>query len=278
MTPATCPGCSSSTASTKRRDTQARLRAAVASLGDSGRDTLLDLLGDDGLQRSAGAMLVELGEDLFERVEAQLAADDEVRRRGALHAVYLYWRYRELPAAHALLVRTEEGGFGPDLAPAAAAMREKVAEVLALRHAEIDRQLDRIKASLQREMADGGSTVSKIFSTVHHARMEARLTITGMRWAAVRHLIAVSPECGEAAIGSLLSLAMQELHGDIVPIIEESLDRGDRRLRNRMLTTLVCLRRAEVDGAEEALVRDGAEITDKLDRTAARIYTRWVRE
>jgi hypothetical protein len=264
--------------STKRRDVQARLRAAVASLGDTGRDALLGLLGDDDLQRSAGGMLVELGEDHFGLVEALLSADDNVCRRGAWHTVYLYARYRELPAAHALLVRAEAGEFGEDLAPAAAAMREKVAEVLDLRHAEIDRQLDRIKASLQREMADGGSTVSKIFSTVHHARMEARLTITGMRWAAVRHLIAVSPDYGEAAIGSLLSLAMQELHGGIVPIIEEYLDETDRRLRRRMLTTLVCMRRAKVEGAAEALERDGAEITDKLDRTAARIYTRWVRE
>ena len=272
------PGLLDAYRSTKRRDTKARIRAAVASLGDPGRARLLELLADDHYRQSAGGMLVELGEDGFGDVVEMLDAPDGARRRGALHTVYLYARYRDLPAALLTLERAANGDCGAELATPAARMREKVAEVVALRNAEIDKQLDRIKASLAREVADGGSTVSKIFSTVHHARMEARLTITSLRWAAVRHLIAVSPEYGEAAVGSLLSLGMEELRGGIVPIIEGYLHDGDRRRRNRMLTVLICLRRANVEGAAEALERDGAAIMDRLDRSAALIYTRWVRE
>ena len=272
------PGLLDAYRSTRRRDTKARLRAAVASLGETGRARLLDLLADEQYQQSAGGMLVELGEDHFDDVIGLLVATNDARRRGALNAVYLYARYRDLPAAHSTLEHAAGGEYGPDLAQPAKRMGERVEELAAIRDAEIDKQLERIKASLSRELADGGSTVSKIFSTVHHARMEARLTITGMRWAAVRHLIAVCPQYGEAAIGSLLSLGMEELHGGIVPIIESYLDDGDTKRRTRLLTTLVCLRRANVDGAAEALERTGAPVSDKLDRSAARIYTRWVRE
>ncbi len=272
------PGLLDAYRSTRRRDTKARIRAAVAALGDPGRARLLELLADDRYRQSAGGMLVELGEDGFDDVVEMLVSSDDVRRHGALHAVYLYARYRDLPAALLTLERAADGETGADLTAPATRMHEKVAEVAALRNAEIDKQLDRIKASLAREMADGGSTVSKIFSTVHHARMEARLTITSLRWSAVRHLIAVSPEYGEAAIGSLLSLGMEELRGGIVPIVETYLHDGDRRRRNRMLTLLLCLRRAKVEGAAEALERDGFTVPDTWDRSAAQLYTRWVRE
>ena len=272
------PGLLDAYRSTKRRDTRARLRAAVASLGDDGQARLLRLLGDEHYQRSAGGMLVELGEERFPDVVALLASPDRVVREGALHTVYLYARYRDLPAASTTLERAADGEYGAELAAPARLMGDKVVELAAIRDAEIDKQLERIKASLEREVADGGSTVSKILSTVHHARMEARLTITALRWAAVRHLIAVSPDYGEAAVGSLLSLGMEELHGGLVPIIEEYLHDGDRRRRTRMLTVLVCLRRANVEGAAEALERDEAIIDDRLDRRAALIYTRWVRE
>jgi len=99
-----------------------------------------------------------------------------------------------------------------------------------------------------------------------------------MRFACVRHVIEVAPQFGEAAVLVLLSLGMQELRGDIVPIIEESLRTDDQRRRSLLLTTLICLQRARIPGAAEALERDGAEITGPMDRRAARIYTSLVKE
>src|SRR5659263_751531 len=44
---------------TKRRDKRRATRVAVEALGDGGRTALMDLLGDEHWQRSAGAVLVE---------------------------------------------------------------------------------------------------------------------------------------------------------------------------------------------------------------------------
>jgi len=91
-------------------------------------------------------------------------------------------------------------------------------------------------------------------------------------------VIAVAPEFGEAAIGVLLALGLTELGGGVVPPIAESLRSGDRRRRSLMLTTLICLRHAQIPGAAEALERDGVAITETMDRRAANVYRRWVRE
>jgi hypothetical protein len=263
---------------TRRRDLRAAICAAVASLGDDGRARLLDLLGEESWQSSAGGMLVELDEDVFAEVRSQLDSPEETRRRGALHAVYLYARYRDLPAAHELLGRVAAGDAHAGLGEPAGRMREKVARLAAVRNAEIDRQLERITASLDREQRDGESTVSRMFSAVHRGRMEARITITAMRFAAVRHLIAVVPDYGEAAVGTLLALGIDELHGGVVPMIAGSLRDGDVRRRTFLLMTLVCMRRANVPGARQALEADGAAISEGLERQAAAIYRRWVRE
>ena len=79
-------------------------------------------------------------------------------------------------------------------------------------------------------------------------------------------------------MGAFLALALDELRGGVVPLIEESLRSEDRHTRDVLLTTLICLRRASVPGAAEALERDGVEITGAMDRRAARFYTTWVRE
>lgn len=261
---------------TKRRDKRRATRVAVEALGDGGRTALMDLLGDEHWQRSAGAVLVELGEETFPAIATQLESDEELRRRGALHAVYLYARYRDLPAAHELLRAVAAGEEAPDLAEPATRMAERVEQLGRLRNEEIDRQLARMKASTERD--DGGSTFMRMYSRVHRERMEARLSINSMRFAGVRHVIEVAPQFGGVAVAALLSLGMEELRGDVVPIIEESLRSDDRRRRSLLLSALICLRRARVPGAAEALERDGVDITLEMDRRAARIYTRWVRE
>jgi hypothetical protein len=264
--------------STKRWNTRQAIRQAVSSLGQAAEVTMLDLLGDERWQRRAGAMLVDVTEDAFPAVVGQLGADDQLRREGALHTVYLYARYRDLPAARELLRAAAAGEEAPDLAGPAAQMAARVEQLRASRNEEIDGQLARIQASIDREKVDGGSIIIRMYSRVHRERMEARLTLVGMRFAGVRHIIEVAPQFGEAAVVALLSLGIQELRGDIVPIIEESLGCDDQRRRSLLLTTLICLQRARIPGAADALERDGVEITGPMDRKAARIYTKLVKE
>ena len=239
---------------------------------------MLDLLGDERWQRSAGAVLVDVTEDAFPAVEEQLGSDDELRRRARCTLSISTRGTAICPPPTSCCARWRPAKMASDLAEPAALMADKVEQMGRLRNEEIDRQLARIKASIEREKLDGGNTVSRMFSTVHRARMEARQTVTGMRYAGVRHVIDVAPEFGETAVGVLLALGLEELRGDVVPIIEESLRSGDRRRRDLLLTTLICLSRARVPGAAEALERDGVEITVAMDRRAARIYTKWVRE
>jgi hypothetical protein len=265
-------------AATKRRDTRRSVLVALARVGDEGRDALLDLLGDEERQRNAGAVMVELGEEAFPRVAQQLASDDEVRRRGALHAVYLYARYRDLPGARELLRTVSGDAERPDLAEPAGRMAERVELLRQTRNAEIDRHLAKIKTSVERDRADSGSAVMRMYAKVHSGRLESRAAISAMRYAGVRHVIDVAPEYGEAAVGVLLACALEELGGGVVPMIEESLRTPDRRKRGLLLTTLICLRRARVHGAAEALERDGVEITERMDRRAADVYGRWIRE
>jgi hypothetical protein len=264
--------------STKRRDRRRAILAALAKLGDNSRTTLLHLLGDGRWQRGAGAVLVELGEETFLAVAEQLESDEGTRRRGALHTVYLYARYRDLPAAHELLRAVAAGKGAPDLAEPADRMSDTVERLTRARNEKIDENLERIRASVDREKIDRGGVVSRMYSTVHSRRMEARAAIVGLRHAGVRHVIAVAPEFGEAAVGVLLALGLTELGGGVVPPIAESLRSGDRRRRGLLLTTLICLRHARVPGAAEALERDGATITEAMDRRAATLYKRWVRE
>lgn len=263
---------------TKRRDRRRAILAALAELGDGGRSTLLDLLGDEHSLRGAGAVLVELGEETFPAVAEQLESDEGTRRRGALHTVYLYARYRDLPAAHELLRAVAAGGGAPDLTEPAAGMSDTVERLTRARNEEIDENLEHIRASVDREKIDRGGVVSRMYSTVHSRRMEARAAIVGLRYAGVRHVIAAAPEFGEAAVGVLLALGLTELGGGVVPLIAESLRSGDRRRRSLLLTALICLRHARVPGAGEALERDGATITEAMDRRAATVYKRWVRE
>jgi hypothetical protein len=265
-------------AGTKRRDKRRASLAALVGLGAVGRDAVVALLGDEERQRDAGAVLVELGEETFSDLAAQLGSDEEVRRRGVLHTVYLYARYRDLPAAHEVLRAVATDGRYPDLAEPAARMADSVETLTRLRNEEIDRLLAKIKASIQREQADRGSTVMRMYASVHSGRIEARARIAAMRYAGVRHMIAVAPEYGEAIVGPLLALGLEEIRGGLVPIIEESLGTRVKRTRSLLLTTLICLRRARVPGAAEALERRGVTVTEAMDRRAALIYKRWVRE
>ena len=157
-------------------------------------------------------------------------------------------------------------------------MSDTVERLTRARNEKIDENLERIRASVDRERIDRGGVVSRMYSTVHSRRMEARAAIVGLRYAGVRHVIAVAPEFGEAAVGVLLALGLTELGGGVVPPIAESLRSGDRRRRGLLLTTLICLRHARVSGAAEALERDGVTITEAMDRRAATVYKRWVRE
>jgi hypothetical protein len=263
---------------TKRRDRRRAILAALAALGTDGRNAVLALLGDEDRQRDAGAVLVELGEDTFPDVAEQLGSDDEVRRRGALHAVYLYARYRDLPAAHELLRTVATDGSHPDLTKPAARMADSVQTLTRIRNEEIDRLLAKIKASIERDQADRGSTVLRMYASIHSGRIEARAKIASMRYAGVRHMIAVAPEYGEAVVGPLLALGLEEIGGGVVPILDEALGTDVRRTRSVLLTTLICLRRACVPGAAEALERHGVTVTEQMDRRAAFVYKRWVRE
>jgi len=261
---------------TRRRDIRAAVVQALVRV-EAG-PTLLDMLADEQLQRSAGAALVELGEESFPAIAAQLESDDERRRKGALHTVYLYARYRDMPAAQELLQAVAAGSGAPDLAEPASLMAAKVETIKPARNEEIDRHLERIRASIERDQIDGGSTVMRMYSTVHSGRMESLKCIMGLRYAAARHVIAVSPDVGEPAVGALLGLGIEELRGGVVPLIAEGLHTGDHRRRNYMLLTLICLRRARVPGAAEALERDGVTVTESMDRRAAHIYKKWVRD
>lgn len=265
-------------AGTKRRDRRRAILAALDALGAGGRDSILALLGDEERQRDAGAVLVELGEESFSDLAGQLGSDDDVRRRGALHAVYLYARYRDLPAAHELLRAVATDGSYPDLAEPAARMADSVETLTRLRNEEIDRLLAKIKASIQRDQVDRGSTVMRMYASIHSGRIEARAKIAALRYAGVRHMIAVAPEYGEAIVGPILALGLEEIRGGVVPIIEESLGTPVKRTRSLLLTTLICLRRARVPGAAEALERSGVAITESMDRRASLVYKRWVRE
>jgi len=51
--------------STKQWNKRRMIRGAVSSLGEDAQTTMLDLLGDERWQRSAGAMLVDVTEDAF---------------------------------------------------------------------------------------------------------------------------------------------------------------------------------------------------------------------
>lgn len=265
-------------ADAKRRDLRRPILAALAALGEDSRAALLGLLGDDGLQRKAGAVLVELGEDSFPEVAGQLDAEDGVRRRGALYAVYLYARYRDLPAAHELLRTLAADTSRPDLAEPAAEMSAQVERLTRTRNDEIDKQLARIRESLTRMQLDRGSTIMRMYSTVHSGRTEARAKISAMRYAGVRHVISMGPEYGEAIVGPLLALGLEEIGGGVVPLIEQALPKTDKRTRGLLVATLVCLRRARVSGAAEALERGDITVTEATDRRAAMIYSKWVRE
>jgi hypothetical protein len=265
-------------AAAKRRDLRRPVLGALVALGDEGRATLLGLLGDEDLQRKAGAVLVELGEDSFSEVAAQLDSDDAVRRRGALYTVYLYARYRDLPAAHDLLRTVAADTSRADLAGPATEMSAQVERLTSTRNDEIDRQLARISASLTRMQQDRGSTIMRMYSTVHSGRTEARAKISAMRYAGVRHVISKTSEYGEAVVGPLLALALEELGGGIVPLIEEALPTADKRTRGMLIATLICLRRARIPGAADALERSGVPVTEAMDRRAASIYAKWVRE
>lgn len=261
-----------------RRSGRRPVLAALAAQGDEAQASLLGMLGDEHLQRKAGAVLVELGEGCFAEVAAQLDADDALRRRGALHAVYLYARYRDLPAAHELLRDVAADPSRGDLAGPAARMSEHVEQLTRTRNDEIDQQLSRIRASLTRMQLDRGSTIMRMYSSVHSGRTEARAKISAMRYAGVRHVISVAPEYGEAIVGPLLALALEELGGGIVPLLEEALSTADKRTRSLLVVTLICLRRARIPGADDALERNGVTVSEAMDRRAATIYAKWVRE
>jgi len=265
-------------AGTKRRDRRRAIIQALSEMGEAAEHALLDMLGDQQLQREAAAVLVELGEGNFPVVATQLRDHDEARRRGALLAVYYYARYRDLPAAHELLAAVAAGDGTADLAEPAAAMSQRVERLTAARNEEIDRQLGRIKASLERDNMDRGNIAFRMYSPIHSGRMEALKALVALRYAGARHVIAVAPEAGEASMGVLLGLGLDELGGGVVPLIAEELRTGDRRTRGFMLTTLLCLRRARVPGAAEALEQDGVKITESMDRRAAMFYRQWVRE
>jgi hypothetical protein len=250
---------------------------ALVALGETGRDRLLDLLGDEQWQDRAGGALVELGEDVFPVVAALLDSDDELRRRGALQTVYLYARYRDLPAAHELLRAVAASPEHADLADAAARMSAKVDQLAELRNAEIDRSLDRIGMSMDRDKRDRGSVALRMYLKVHHSRMEAVRALVGMRYAALRHVVAAAPQVGDAAVAAILALSINELGGGVVPAVAEGLQ-ADRRTRGLMIAALLCLRRARIPGAAEALDEAGIKVTESMDRRAAHLYRQWVRE
>jgi hypothetical protein len=254
---------------------QAAIRA-LKSMGDGVPAALLDMLGDEGRQRLAAAAIVELGEQDLSRVEGMLDSPDAVRRRGALQTMYFFARYRGVPAAYKALREVSQSPS--DLAQSAAAMLGKAEAAAKARNAEIDRQLAKIARAQEHEETYAQNPVMRIYASKRGDQFVALQQIVDMRYAGLRRLIEIAPEAGDPAIVALLALALHQAGGEVVPPVAEALRNGDRKTKSTMLRTLLCLRRAGIAGAAQALEESGITPSEAADRRAAALYTKWIRE
>jgi hypothetical protein len=259
----------------KPRDRQIVVKA-LKSLEDKVQAAAFEMLGDEASQRTAAAALVELGEGDVEQVQALLGADDPVLRRGALQTLYFYARYRGVPTAYESLRKESESSS--ELAGSALSMLERAEAAAKARNKEIDRQLAEIARAQEHEDKYARSMVLRIYASKRGDQFTALQKIVNMRFAGLRRLIEVAPEVGDPAVVALLALALHQIDGDVVPPVAEALRHGDKRTKTIMLRTLLCLRRAGIAGAAQALEESGVRPTETADRRAAEVYKKWVRE
>lgn len=263
--------------STKRRDTRQATIAALQSLGEPARQTVLAALDDEELQRTAAATLVEIGTESLADATALLSDEDDGRRAGALYAVYYYARYRDDPAAFDILRRTAARAGSTDVTEAAAGMLQRAETLKAERDRHIDALLEKIALHLQEEAAQPQTTIVRMYSTRRRDRVNAMNELLSMRYACLPRVLERAGEFGDTAVAALLGLALNEIRGGVVPPISGALRTGDKRAKSVFMRTLLCLRHAGVPGADEAIDESGIRVTEGLDRQAAKVYKEWVK-
>ncbi|GEM_PF-2957834 len=262
---------------TKRRDTREATITALRAMGEPARQTVLEVLADEELQRTAAATLVETSETSYDDVAALLASDDPVRRAGALYAVYYYARYRDMPVALALLQATAAEAQPDDFAAAARGMVEKVRQVGEERTRHIDELLAKISLLLQEESLQPKNTAAKMFSGKRRDRVDAMNSLVAMRYAALHRVLDRAGEFGDTAAAALVGLALNQIGSEVIPPIQHALADADKRAKSVLMKALLCLRQARVDGAAEAIDASGIRITESLDRGAAKVYYTWIK-
>ncbi|MBM3146515.1 MAG: hypothetical protein FJ000_01320 [Actinobacteria bacterium] len=262
---------------TKRRDTRGATITALRAMGEPARQTLLETLADEELQRTAAATLVEISAASFDDVTALLESGDPVRRAGALYTAYYYARYRDMPAALALLQTTAAGAEHDDVAAAARAMVEKVEQVDEERTRHIDELLAKISLLLQEESLQPKTTAAKMFSAKRRDRVDAMNSLVAMRYPALHRVLERAGEFGDTAVAALVGLALNEIGSEVIPPIQEALPTADKPAKGVLMKALLCLRQARVDGAAEAVDASGIRITESLDRGAAKVYFTWIK-
>lgn len=262
---------------TKRRDTSETIIKGLNHLGEPARLTVLDILGGEELQRTAGAVLTEMGTESFDDVKAMLDDEDAVRRAGALYTVYYYARYRDLPEALALLKETAAREEPADLAQAAAGMVERVELLRKERDTQIEELLTKTALLVQEESTQPDNVLMKMYSSKRRQRVDTMMQIVNLRYTAVRPIIDRAGEYGDTAVAALLGLALNQIGpGAIAPIVQ-ALPDADKRKRSVLMRALLCMQHAGIPGAREAVEDSGINVTTGLDRAAARVYKMWVK-
>jgi len=264
-------------ASTKRRDTRDTIIKGLDHLGEPARETLLDVLGGEELQRTAGAVLVEMGTASFADVAAMLDDEDATRRAGALYTVYYYARYRDLPEAFDLLRQTSARDEPADLVTAAAGMLERVERLKREREELIDELLTKSAMLLQEEYAQPDNVLVKMYSAKRRERIDTMARLVNMRYTALQPVIDRAGEFGDTAVAALLGLALNQIGPAVLPPIAAALPDADKRKRSVLMRTLLCLRHAGVPGSADVIEESGVNVTQGLDRAAARVYKMWVK-
>lgn len=261
--------------STKRRDVR---RAVIPALDHlRAADTVLGLLSDEEPQRSAAAALAEMDDVRLDRVVELADSTDASQRTGALYAVYYYARYRDLPEALEALDRIAAGQGQADVAEAASAMADKVRSVNEERRRHIEELLAKIALLLQEEAMQPKTTTAKMFSAKRRDRVDAMNSLIMMRWAALHRVIERAGEFGDAPVGALLGLGVNEIGAPVVTAVAEALPTADKRGKSALMRALLCLRQARIPGAAEAIEHSGIHVSDSLDRQAAKVFLTWVK-
>jgi len=262
---------------TKRRDTSETIIRGLNHLGEPARLTVLDILGGEELQRTAGAVLVEMGTESLDDVQTMLDDEDEVRRAGALYTVYYYARYRDVPEALTLLKETAAREEPADLAQAAAGMAERVERLKAEREAHIDELLTKSALLLQEESSQPDNVLMKMYSSKRRERVDTMAQLVNLRYTAVRPVIDRAGDYGDTAVAALLGLALNQIGPAVIPPIQAALHEAEKRKKSVLVRALICMQHGGVPGAAEAVEDSGVNVSPGLDRAAARVYKLWVK-